>query len=325
MVIFLIFNYFENDLQERYTAFLRNAQELVMNANANICEDVSSIKKTGTVKVGALLPHEITEKARVCHLNRLNLQEPEKLIEEKLDEEKLEVDLQWYSITQNLYKTMASTAKRCWVPVCDVSGSMSGEPMQVAIALSLLLAEVNRPETGWHGKMFTFDTEPELISVFDLEGSSIENPIRDIGEAAYRVSEMGWGGSTDIVKTMQLFCKTAQANQTSIEEMTHHGLVIFSDMMFDNAVGESWETTHETIVKLFRNAGYPTAPRIIYWNLRASHLSPVAQDTKGVVLMSGFSTQLLNNFLDGNLDDFTPIAQLRAVLEKKAYADLRIN
>jgi hypothetical protein len=38
----------------------------------------------------------------------------------------------------------AGTLSNC-IPVCDVSGSMAGEPMNVAIALSLLVSQVNEP------------------------------------------------------------------------------------------------------------------------------------------------------------------------------------
>ena len=95
-------------------------------------------------------------------------------------------------------------------------------------------------------------------------------------------------------------------------------------MEFDVAMQGTWNTTHEQIVAIFLKAGYPTMPRIIYWNLRGSRSTPVAQDTKGGVLLSGFSAQLLKTFLSGDFSAFTPIAQLRAVLDKPAYAALRV-
>jgi hypothetical protein len=318
-------------VQERYTAFLRDAQQAAMKVLNGEGDGTECFVKTGTVKVGALLPHEVTMAARACYVDRLNMST------DTYDRQKMEFDLQWNGLTQNLLHTTAGNPTRCWVPVCDVSASMQGQPMEVAIALSLLLAEVNRPESGWYGKMFTFETEPELVDIFkfsklestqvvsvdDSPKEGMMNKLRDIGDAAFRVSEMEWGGSTDILKTMRMFCETAVNNKTTIEEMKHHGIVIFSDMEFDDATDGTWDTIHEKIVTLFQEVGYPTVPRIIYWNLRASRSTPVAKDTKGVVLLSGFSPHLLNCFLEGDLREFTPMAQLRAVLDKPAYALLR--
>ena len=48
--------------------------------------------------------------------------------------------------------------------VCDVSGSMDGEPMEVAIALSLLLTEAAPQDCPWRGHIFTFDEKPRCVS-----------------------------------------------------------------------------------------------------------------------------------------------------------------
>ncbi|CAI0457895.1 unnamed protein product [Linum tenue] len=44
--------------------------------------------------------------------------------------------------------------------VCDVSGSMSGTPMEVCVALGLLVSELS--EEPWKGKVITFSEKPEL-------------------------------------------------------------------------------------------------------------------------------------------------------------------
>jgi hypothetical protein len=365
--------------QERYAAYLKHARDAALGACTS-----DAIKKP-SVKVGALLPHEVTTGAVECYERRLAMQEPSDEISTeisnlRLDDAKdtlfrqqMQFDLQWHGLVQGLRSTCATSAKG-WVPICDVSGSMSGQPMDVAIALSLLLAEVNSQDSGWYGKMFTFSTEPALITIFEderpdsleavlapasLSPISVDNTdasyqfvdvgdidddgpaeefmdfemaddatapsLRDIGAVAVKVGEMDWGGSTDLLKTMQLYCDVAIAHGTTNAEMENQGLVIFSDMQFNMAIhGSSWDTTHAQIVQIFRGAGYTEMPKLIFWNLRSTGSLPVQQDARGVILLSGFSAQLLKSFLAGDLAAFTPAAQLRSILDMPAYGRLLV-
>lgn len=86
-----------------------------------------------------------------------------------------------------------------------------------------------------------------------------------------------------------------------------------------------WQTTHEAAVAMFSDVAIPM-PKIVYWNLRASTVtSPVeSADTKGVVLLSGYSSALLKAFLGGTLDTFTPASQLVEVLADPVYQTLSV-
>ena len=207
---------------------------------------------------------------------------------------------------------------------------MSGIPMEVAVALSLLLAQVNSKESGWHGKMFTFDSTPEMVTVVDEADENDEageKRLVDIGKLVEKTKELGWGGSTNLDLTMSLFLETSIANKTPPAEVANQCLVIFSDMEFDNIERRDveWETAHQAITAKFTDAGYPSAPLIVYWNLRASRSTPVQKcATPGVILLAGFSAGLLKSFLAGNLDEFTPIAQMNAVLGDKVFEDLAV-
>ena len=53
----------------------------------------------------------------------------------------------------------------------------------------------------------------------------------------------------------------------------------------------------------FKFAGYPEIPTIVFWNLRDSRSTPVANtNTKGVSLLSGYSAGLMRKFLNGQLE-----------------------
>lgn len=46
------------------------------------------------------------------------------------------------------------------IAVCDVLGSMEGIPMEVCVALGVLVSELS--EEPWKGKLITFSADPEL-------------------------------------------------------------------------------------------------------------------------------------------------------------------
>lgn len=49
--------------------------------------------------------------------------------------------------------------KNC-LAICDVSGSMSGTPMEVSVALGVVVSELS--VEPWKGKLITFSKNPKL-------------------------------------------------------------------------------------------------------------------------------------------------------------------
>ena len=81
-------------------------------------------------------------------------------------------------------------------------------------------------------------------------------------------------------------------------------------------VPTSWATTYDTVCQMFARSRF-AVPKIIFWNLRATHKSfPVKKDKVGTALLSGFSAQMLKAFLDGDMSEFNPTAIMNEVLEK---------
>ncbi|KAJ8557566.1 hypothetical protein K7X08_003191 [Anisodus acutangulus] len=66
-------------------------------------------------------------------------------------------ELQWERMVDDLAKKGKLT--NC-MAICDVSGSMSGTPMEVSVALVLLISEPS--EEPWKGKLITFSHNPEF-------------------------------------------------------------------------------------------------------------------------------------------------------------------
>ncbi|THG08408.1 hypothetical protein TEA_015066 [Camellia sinensis var. sinensis] len=248
--------------------------------------------KLGKAKIaaGALLPHEI-----VASLN-----DP--------DGGKV-AELQWARMVDDVAKM--GRLRNC-IAVCDVSGSMDGEPMEVCVALGLLISELS--EEPWKGNVITFSANPQLHKV---EGNSLL-------EKTKFVREMEWGSNTDFQRVFDRILEVAVAGNLNEDQMIKK-VFVFSDMEFDQASGHSrfgygygfgygyngygnfnshndtrpkgWETDYEVIQRKFSEKGYNKLPEIVFWNLRNSLATPVTAKQSGVALVSGYSKNMVTVFL----------------------------
>ncbi|KAK1322359.1 hypothetical protein QJS10_CPA03g01489 [Acorus calamus] len=231
---------------------------------------LESVKK-GEAKIaaGALLPHEI------------------------LAETHSEIaELQWRRMVSDLQDK--GKLRNC-IAVCDVSGSMNGTPMDVCVALGMLVAELS--EEPWKGKVITFSARPQLHVI---KGKTLAKKMRF-------VKKMDWGMNTDFQAVFDRILEVAAEGRLEPEKMIKR-VFVFSDMEFDQASDRRWETDYRVIRRKFKKKGYGSAvPEIVFWNLRDSRSTPVTSMDKGVALVSGFSKNLLKLFLerDGVIDPET--------------------
>ncbi|XP_020182889.1 uncharacterized protein [Aegilops tauschii subsp. strangulata] len=259
---------------------MKNYKDLFLKHDAErfnaYLADVKSGKKR--IAAGALLPHQIIES-----------------LGEDGDDGGV-ADLQW----QRMVDDMRALGKlNSCVAVCDVSGSMSGLPMDVCIALGLLVSELT--DDPWRGRVITFSEQPNIHMI---KGDTLS-------EKTEFVRNMDWGMNTDFQAVFDKILEVAVGAGLPAEKMVRR-VFVFSDMEFDQASANPWETDYEAIVRKFSEAGYGAAvPEIVFWNLRDSRAVPVMSGQKGVALVSGFSKNLLKLFLDGG-GTFTP----RVVMEK---------
>lgn len=222
--------------------------------------------KTGDAKIaaGALLPHEI-----ISSLKRGS-------------GAAIVAELQWKRMVDDLLKKGKLT--NC-IAVCDVSGSMLGTPMEVSVALGLLVSELSADP--WKGHVITFSALPELHLI---EG-------RDLRSKTEFIRNMNAGFNTNFQKVFDKLLEVAVSEKLSEDDMVKR-VFVFSDMEFDQASSDPWETDYEAIERKFRGCGYEKVPEIVFWNLRDSSSTPVTANQKGVALLSGFSKNLLTLFLE---------------------------
>jgi hypothetical protein len=240
--------FFKHD-EERFKKYLENVQA-----------------GKSKIAAGALLPHEIIASLRDSDGGQV-------------------AELQWQRMVEDMSKL--GKMKNC-LAVCDVSDSMRGEPMEVCVALGLLVSELC--DEPWKGKVITFSQNPELHLI---QGESLESK-------TYFIRSMEWGMNTDFQKVFDLLLRVAVNGKLKPENMIKR-IFVFSDMEFDEASANRWETDYEVIQRKYRENGYGDAvPQIVFWNLRDSRSTPVPGTQPGVALLSGFSKNLLKLFLDND-------------------------
>ena len=224
------------------------------------------------------------------------------------------------------------------VAMVDVSGSMSGTPMEVAVTLGILISELTHP--AFRNRFLTFSSEPKWCRL---------EPDWSLWHKVCKARAANWEMSTDMSKAIQAILHSCVENHVPADEVADLTLVVLSDMQFDVAQGHlpirehhrraaespgisCWETQHEELERMFSEAGYPCVPRVIFWNLRGDthgQHAPATCDTVGVDMVSGFSPDLLKLFMSGGdmsgqeVKQSTPQETARKALDNPAYDAVR--
>lgn len=204
------------------------------------------------------------------------------------------------------------------IAVVDVSGSMSGTPMNAAVSMGAYIAERGKGPFANH--FITFSSHPELVKFDGI----------DIYDKFQRAIKANWGGNTNIEATFDLLLKTALDNNCTQEEIPET-VYVFSDMEFDHCVSEnksrySWggsitldkaETLFDTMRKKWNSYGYKM-PRLIFWNLDARQNNiPAIGDS--ISYVSGFSMAALEGVLSGK-DGYDMMME---ILNKERYSAIK--
>ena len=210
------------------------------------------------------------------------------------------VEAQW----QALPNYMEGSSERI-LPVCDVSGSMMGLPMDVSIGLGLYIAERN--EGIFQNAFLTFSENPTMEFV---QGSTLKQKFNSIARA-------DWGGSTNLQATFQLILNRAIKHSLPESEMPTK-LLIISDMEFNECEGYWRSSTNlEAVQDQYAKAGYKM-PQIIFWNVNARLGNvPAEMDQINVGLVSGFSPSILKSILHGVVE--TPHQLMMNTIKSDRY------
>lgn len=175
------------------------------------------------------------------------------------------------------------------MPICDVSGSMEGLPMEVSLALGIYCSD---KLTGpFKDLVCTFSDKSQIYS---LKG--------DLGAKLSILKRMDWGMNTNLQRAFSNILEIAKKGSVLNEDMPK-AILIISDMEFD--VASRGETNYKAIKDQYKQFGYDL-PQLIFWNVngRQGNL-PVRMHKSGTCLISGFSPAILQAVFSG--EEMTPM------------------
>ena len=246
-------------------------------------------------------------------------------------------EMLWKSIADRIGEDTGTIVVR------DGSGSMTApvnknfpfgmKTMDVGDAMAIYFAE--RQQGPLHDKFITFSARPQIVDMSRLD------TLADKINLLKKYTEVS---NTDIEKTFDLLLDTLKASHADKENVPENVLII-SDMEFDQAHSYIPENDSallfDVIQDKWKEAGYEM-PRLIFWNVNSERsLVPTLDNDRGVVLMSGFTSNNIEMVLNGSVDQvmekqiidpetgkeeyvtvktpLTPREQLDVILSKERY------
>ena len=263
-------------------AFAKHDSVRYHNYLIDLANKIEGVK----INASAIFPHDILRPLVRWHSTYSNSIEMD------------QINAQWDALPNYLPEGSS------FLPVCDVSGSMSGDPMDVCVALGIYLSERNK---GLFKDMFiTFSAKPTLQTL--------------MGKASDRVKQLksaDWDMNTDLEAMFELILNQAMKHKLPADQMPQ-GLLIISDMQFDQSV-QTNQDAMQMIRTMYAQAGY-NVPTVVFWNVRTSNGVPVKAHETGVALVSGYSPSIMKMVLQTKPDAFTPFQLMMNTLNSERYS-----
>ena len=301
-------------LNEDKDGSFRSQDEDRMQCREHFEEFVEGLK-AGTKKAhgaNVVLPHELVVKVQEHFTSR---------------DQHVINQAQWDSIREETLK-LGGLGKA--IAMCDFSGSMSGLPLQISLALGTLISECTHSSFKDH--ILTFDSTPQWHS---FVGKTT------LKEKVDSLRNCGQGLSTDFYRACRMILTRMIQWKVPADEAPED-LIVITDMGFDTAFDtrnrsssshqSAWETQLTRIRREFQEAGENLfgkgkgwkAPRIVIWNVRAEFKDfHATADQEGVVQLSGWSPSMLKALQKGGVDVQTPYQGMRAILDDERYDAVR--
>jgi len=263
-------------------------------------EASENLKKTEKIKGSELFPYSIVKS---CIKNT------------SISKEEIDVlNKQWTSLREKLSNDEGEFVQvKNTLVMVDVSPSMTGLPMEVAISLGILFSELC--ENEFKDVVLTFDEDSQFV---DLKGLDC---IHKKTNVLYKSS---WGASTNIMNAMKKILQIAK--KFKVEKLPD--LMIVSDMQFDMA--HKKKTTYNVFKDLFHEEGINTigkpwdVPKIIFWNVSSQTTgSPLVGNEENTVLLSGFSPSIFKSIFGNLKAGQTPEEVVREILEDTNFDKIR--
>jgi hypothetical protein len=214
------------------------------------------------------------------------------------------------------------------IPMADTSGSMEVDkcvPLYHSIGLAIRCSEMAKGDFA--NKVLTFSHRPVWVDLSHF-GDDFTGKVEMLRHAQ-------WGLNTNFYAALELILDSAVKSKMTPEQVGKLHLCIFSDMQIDEANVGSKEVMFDKIKTMCKKrgieCGYPegfAVPHIVFWNLRTTNGYPVATSDENTTMVSGYSSTLLNHFVNKSIEDlkkYTPESLMLEVLENDRYDLLRTD
>ena len=305
--------------EDKHTGMLRGADP----TRIALRKQALAAAETGSLHAGTLDAHQIAR--RFIH-DTISPAEAAML------------DGQWRDILATVQASLAALESSSLnlgnvVAMVDVSASMTGTPLEVAIALGLLVSSL--AADPFKHRVLTFETAPTWVTT--------SQPT--LAGKVHALKRASWGGSTDFLAAFELILESLEtASCEAGRWIDPPTFITFSDMQFDQArtrSDDAWATTYETMKRRFntmvarlsaKHIRIPSGismPVQIFWNLSATTTGLVTDtDREGVIMLSGYNQNLLKLILQGQLpacmsDPPTPKQTFLAAMADSRYDAVR--
>ena len=201
------------------------------------------------------------------------------------------------------------------IAMVDVSGSMEGDPMNVAIALGIRISE----KSTLRNRIMTFSSTPTWINL---------DQCTDFVSKVDVIRRAQWGMNTNFREALKMILDAIILNKIPPQDVQDMVLVILSDMQMNQGDSCNKKVLYEEMKEEYSKAGITAhgepykPPHILFWNLRSTTGFPCLSSQPNCSMMSGFSPALLNVFCEHGLhalQSFTPWSLLEKSLENNRY------
>jgi hypothetical protein len=201
------------------------------------------------------------------------------------------------------------------IAMVDVSGSMDGDPMNVAIALGIRIAE----KSLLGKRIMTFSSKPTWVNL-----EQYDNFISQVEV----IKKAEWGFNTNFYAALDLILSAIIESKMSPEDVQDLVLVILSDMQMDDGDSSNKQTLYEIMKAKYEMVGIRVngkpykPPHILFWNLRSTIGFPTLSTQPNTSMISGYNPLILNSFYNEGLtalEACTPWSILVKSLENERY------
>jgi hypothetical protein len=303
-------------ISKQKTAFLNKKKDGTQRSEA---EDRIQCAENFTARIKKAAAGEVEMKGKRVGLNTFTVQARE-LIQRSprgkaTEDVQTEIDLLNSQWRDNATQTGALGPM---VAMLDFSGSMDGDPRDVAMALGCRVAE----KSVLGKRVLSFSTNPTWHNLDGCDNFVDMIRVLHNGEVGY---------STNFHGAFDRILDAIVEKKLTPDQVEGMILAIFSDMQIDDPnvqAPKNMESFYQTMETKYADTGVRIwgkpfkPPHILFWNLRATSGFPCMSSQKNVSMMSGFSPALLNLFCEKGLDALqgcTPWSILVEQMNKPRY------